>query len=246
MQATYEHQLGQGLSLLGNYTWSKCLSDQRTQAKTAPNYRAPWLAGFGIGGDYSVCDIDATNVVHLAGTYDLPVGRGRQFAGDMNRAEDAVLGGWTVNFIYSYQSGQPLTIACATSTTADFGCDANVVAGQGVYAGPHNAKQWLNPAAFATPPTATQIGQTDYSPLGALPGQARGPGFNNVDSSLFKNFTFTEALHLQFRAEAFNTFNTVQLAQPSSLNYTNTTTFGSITSLRNGTRVLQLALKLFY
>jgi hypothetical protein len=121
-----------------------------------------------------------------------------------------------------------------------------VVGNQDICAGPHNRTQWVNPAAFATPPTATQIGQTDYSSLGSVGQQARGPGFNNVDSSLFKNFTLSEAFRLQFRAEAFNTFNTVQFGQPSSVNYTNTTTFGSITSLRNGPRVLQLALKLFY
>ena len=246
LQATYEHQTSLGLSLLANYTYSKCMSDQRTQAKTAPNYRAPWLPNFGINGDYTVCDIDAANVVHVSGTYDLPVGRGRMFASGLNRAADAIVGGWSVNFIYSYQSGQPFNIACATSTTADFGCNANVVAGQGLYAGPHNRTQWLNPAAFATPAAATTIGQTDYSPLGSLGQQARGPGFNNVDSSLFKNFTVTEAVRVQFRAEAFNTFNTAQFAQPSSTNYTNTTTFGSITSLRNGPRVMQLALKLFY
>ena len=246
LQSTYEHQFSYGLSALANYTWSKCMSDQRTQAKTAPNYRAPWLPNFGIKADTALCDVDAANVVHLSGSYELPVGQGRMFGGGMNRAEDAVLGGWSVNFIYSYQSGQPFNIPCAISTTADFGCNALVVNNQDVYAGPHNRTQWVNPAAFATPPTATQIGQADYSPLGSVGQQARGPGFNNVDSSLFKNFTLSEAFRLQFRAEAFNTFNSVQFGQPSSTNYTNTTTFGSITSLRNGPRVLQLALKLFY
>jgi hypothetical protein len=246
LQTTYEHQFSLGLSMLANYTWSKCLSDQRTQAKTAPNYRAPWLPGFGINADYALCDIDASHVVHVSGTYDLPLGRGRMFASNVNRVENAVVGGWSVNFIYSHQSGQPFTVPCATSTTADFGCNANVVAGKDIYAGPHNQKQWLNPAAFATPPVATQIGQSDYSPLGGLPQQARGPSFNNVDSSLFKDFTLTEAFRLQFRAEAFNTFNTPQFAQPSNLNYTNTSNFSSITSLRNGPRVLQLALKLFF
>jgi hypothetical protein len=246
LQATYEHQTSLGLSLLANYTFSKCMSDQRTQAKTSPNYRAPWLPNFGINADYAVCDIDTANVVHLSGTYDLPVGHGRMFASGMNRAEDAILGGWSVNFIYSYQSGQPFNIACATSTTADFGCNANLIQGQGLYAGPHNRTQWLNPAAFATPAAATSIGQADYSPLGSIGQQARGPGFNNVDSSLFKNFTVSDAVRVQFRAEAFNTFNSAQFAQPSSTNYTNTTTFGSITSLRNGPRVMQLALKLFY
>ena len=82
-------------------------------------------------------------------------------------------------------------------------------------------------------------------PLGSIGQQARGPGFNNVDSSLFKNFTVSDAVRVQLHAETFNTFNSAQFAQPSSSNYTNTTTFGSITSLRNGPRVMQLALKLF-
>ena len=63
---------------------------------------------------------------------------------------------------------------------------------------------------------------------------------------MFKNFTFSEDRRLQFRAEAFNTLNTPEFAQPTNLNYTNTTNFSEITSLRNGPRVLQLALKLFF
>ena len=58
-----------------------------------------------------------------------------------------------------------------------------------------------------------------------------------------------ESLYLQFRAEAFNMTNTAQLGQPSQMSYTTTSTtapFGEITSLRNGPRVFQLALKLFF
>jgi hypothetical protein len=148
--------------------------------------------------------------------------------------------------LVGYGYGQPFTIACATSTTADFGCDANVVPGANIYAGPHNQSQWLNPAAFVTPPVATQIGQTNFAPLGQGSQQARGPGFSNLDSSIFKNFTITETTRLQFRAETFNTFNTPEFGQPTNLNYTNTTNFSEITSLRNGPRVMQLALKLFF
>lgn len=110
----------------------------------------------------------------------------------------------------------------------------------------HNQTQWLNPDAFANPAKATAIGQTDYSVLGGGPQQARGPGFNNLDSSIFKDFNVKDAMQVQFRAEAFNTLNTPQFAQPGSLDFTNKAAFSSITSLRNNARLLQLALKLSF
>jgi hypothetical protein len=251
LQTTYEHQMSYGLTLLANYTWSKCMTDQHTQAGQNQQYRAEWLPGFGISADYALCDTDATNVVHLSGSWQLPVGRGKTLLNNSNRAVDAVLGGWAVNFIYGYQGGQPFTINCPVTTAAGFGCFAPVVQGQSLYAGPHNHTQWLNPAAFAQPAVATQIGQTDYSVLGGSGQQARGPGFNNLDSSVFKYFNFTETVRLQFRAEAFNTTNTPQFGQPGNLNFTlatptNSNGFSSITTTRNNPRLLQLALKLFF
>jgi hypothetical protein len=125
-----------------------------------------------------------------------------------------------------------------------------VVAGQGMYTGGHTYRQWLNPSAFANPPAAVAIGQTDYSPLGGGVQQARGPDFSNLDSSLLKDFNITETMRIQFRAEALNTFNTPPFAQPGQLNFTSAG-FSSITATKNsnenfGARTLQLALKIFY
>jgi hypothetical protein len=248
LQATYQHEFSYGLTLLANYTYSRCLTDQHTQASQNQQYRAEWLPGFGIQGDYGLCDIDAAQLVHLSGIYTLPFGRGQRYMSDANRAVDAVLGGWAVNFIYTYQSGQPFTVPCPVATS-EFGCFADLVSGQNPYAGPHNATQWLNPKAFAEPPAATAIGQADYSVLGGGAQQVYGPGFNNLDSSIFKNFAVNESIRLQFRAEAFNTTNTPQFAQPSStaLNFTNTKGgFSTITATRAPSRRLQLALKLFF
>jgi Carboxypeptidase regulatory-like domain/TonB dependent receptor-like, beta-barrel len=249
LQTTYEHQMSFGLYLLGNYTWGKCMTDQHTQAEQNQQYRAQWLPGFGIGKDYALCDTDATNLVHLAGSYDLPFGHGRMFGGNASKPADLLLGGWNLNFIYSYESGQPFTVTCPTATTADFGCFADLT-GQGLYSGAHKVTQWLNPNAFAQPPAATAVGQADYSPLGGGQEQARGPHFTNLDSSILKNFNITESFRLQFRAEAFNTTNTPPFSQPGQLNFT-TANFSAITSTKNsnennGARTLQLALKLFY
>ncbi len=250
LQTTYEHQTSYGLYMLGNYTYSKCMSDQHTQAQQNQQYRAEWLPGFGISHEYALCDTDATHLVHLTGIYKLPFGTGRMFMANASKAMQLLFGGWNVNAIYSHQSGQPFTITCPKATS-EFGCFAFVVPGQNMYAGPHNYTQWLNPAAFAQPdPLKTTLGEADFYPLGGSQQQARGPSFSNLDSAILKDFNMTESVRLQFRAEAFNTTNTPPFSQPGSLNFT-TTPFSTITSTKNsnnnfGARTLQLALKLFY
>lgn len=83
--------------------------------------------------------------------------------------------------------------------------------------------------------------------LGRHGQQVYGPSLSNLDSSIFKNFVFTERFRMQFRAEAFNTTNTPQFAQPTSLNFQNTKGgFSAITATRAPSRRLQLALKLFF
>ena len=81
------------------------MSNQRTQSTTAPTFRAQWLPGFGIANDYALCDTDATHIVHVAGTYALPFGTGKAVWSSANRLTNAVIGGWQMNAIYSFQTG---------------------------------------------------------------------------------------------------------------------------------------------
>jgi hypothetical protein len=151
-------------------------------------------------------------------------------------------------------------------TTSGFGCNALLVPGQNVYdtqpvyGASNGVDHWLNPNAFASPPVATTIGQKDYTPLGGSPTQFLGPGFRRLDFSLFKQFRLTERTKLEFRAEAFNLTNTPNfsppgfngngvVAAPGSLDYTSPSSFGKITSTRDGQndqRELQFALKLYF
>jgi hypothetical protein len=261
LQMNYEHRFNAGLSVLGNFTWSNCMTDavDVLNATAINTYRAAFLPNFGIGKDFGRCDFDINKVVHVSGIYELPVGRGKRFLHDSGRALDAVLGGWVTNWILTLQDGQPGTIPCATGTTSGFGCFAIKVPGADPYAGAHNVNQWMNPLAFATPPVATTIGQTDYSPLGGGPSQFVGPGFHRLDFSLFKIFQLTERFRLEFRSEFFNLTNHPNFsnpgfggngvtAAPGSLDYTSNS-FGTITSTRDGQndqREIQFALKLYF
>jgi hypothetical protein len=261
LQMNYEHRFNAGLSVLGNFTWSNCMTDavDVLNATAINTYRAAFLPNFGIGKDFGRCDFDINKVVHVSGIYELPIGRGKRFMHDSGRAMDAILGGWVTNWILTLQDGQPGTIPCATGTTSGFGCFAIKVPGADPYAGAHNVNQWLSPAAFATPPVATTIGQTDYSPLGGGPSQFVGPGFHRLDFSLFKVFQLTERFRLEFRSEFFNLTNHPNFsnpgfggngvtAAPGSLDYTSNS-FGTITSTRDGQndqREIQFALKLYF
>ncbi len=250
LQLNYERRLSYGLTLLANFTWSKCRTDATDLLnETANGYRAPFLPGFGIKGDYGLCDYDIPKVFHLSGTYDLPVGRGRQFLSNSNGLVNAIFGGWTTNYILTLQDGQPGTVPCIITTAAGFGCNALLVPGQKVTAGPHDVNQWLNPNAFASPPVVTAVGQSDYSPLGGSPTQFYSPGFHRLDFSVFKIFPITERTHVEFRSEFFNLTNTPNFSAPFFLDYTNPTTFGKITSTRDGQndqREIQFALKLYW
>lgn len=245
-EADIQRHFASGFSILANYTYSKCRTDSRDNLDNdVGGYRAQYLPGFGIGQDYALCDFDVRNIVHLSGTYSLPFGKGKRFLNQPGLV-NAVVGGWTTNWILDLQDGQPFTVGCATTTTAGLGCNALLVSGQSVIAGPHNVSNWINAAAFANPSAATSIGQANFAPLGGAPTQAVGPGVHNLDFSLFKSFQLSEAKSLEFRAEVFNLTNTPDFSNPSSLNFLNPAQFGKITSTQTNARLIQFGLKFYF
>ena len=247
-----ERRFSQGLNFLANYTRSRDRSDGREidwGSNVIGGYRAPGLPGFGIQGDYANADIDEPNVFHFAGGYDLPVGKGRHFLTGGHGLIEKAVGGWSINAILALYDGFPQTIPCTTTTIAGMGCDALVVSGVSPTAGSHNVNAYYNAAAFANPPSATTVGQSDRTPLGGSPTQVRGPGFHRLDFSLFKNFKTSERTRVEFRAEFFNLTNTPQFSMPGNLNFLSPSTFSKITSTRdkpNDPREIQLALKFYW
>ena len=118
---------------------------------------------------------------------------------------------------------------------------SGVTAGQIQISHPNRAAevaQFFNTQAFV--PTG-QVAPGTYGNSGR--GLISGPGFNNTDMSILKDFALVERLKLQFRVEAFNVFNQVNFDLPNS--YVNSDSFGQIRSAQSG-RVVQLALKLLW
>jgi hypothetical protein len=159
-----------------------------------------------------------------------------------------VLGGWSTNWIFFAQGGQPLTIPCSTTNAAGLGCNALRVAKQNPYAGLHNAAQFLNPSAFANPPAATAASAT-VANLGGSPTQVTGPPFRRLNFSVVRQFPVVRETFFEFRAEVFNLTNTPNFGQPGNLTFTNTNTFASISATRdnpNDPRELQFSLKYYF
>ena len=210
--------------------------------------------------NYGIAGYDRPNVLTFHFLYDVP----RLSRVLPNPIVKAVFDGWQISDITSFISGQPMTITMNESPTVNFlgGGDAVrplMVGNPNLPKSQQNFYQWFNVAAFAepvaiSPSSCTASGCPAITPLntGNMPeSPIRGPGVNNWNTSVFKNFTIKERFRFQFRAEAYNTFNHTQFSGvDTTITYNaagvNTrTSSGNITSARDP-RYLQLALRVLF
>jgi hypothetical protein len=247
-QVQYVRSFGHGLNFLANYTYAHNWTDALDFFDLAnpQTYRAPYIQTFGLRGDNQQANFNVRNAVHFSGGYDLPLGPGRQYLAKKGDIGGKVLGGWTINWLLTVESGQPMTIPCTIITASGAGCDAMLVQGANVNAGAHNVNQFWNPAAFYNPAVTTSTGQINLWPLGGAPTQVYGPDLRRLDAALRRSFQITEKVRLDIRAEIYNVLNHPYFAQPSNLNFLNTVNFGQISSTRdapNDAREIQLGIK---
>jgi len=274
---TLEQQYANGLSFLFTYTYSKVLSDagDLLNGGSVNGYRAPSVPGLGPMFDWGLANMDIRHVFHFSGGYELPIGTNKRFLGNSGKAVNAVVGGWSANWITTLQGGQPLSFSCPTGTTSGTSCNDVRVAGQSPKLGLHydsnNALSWIgNPKAFQQPCELGPDGPILDSPTGCIPytGSAvlgfagpttTGPGFHRLDFSLFKAIPINERFSMQFRTEFFNIFNHPNFNSPnfggngvvaiSNSGNFNNSHFGEIGSTRDAPydpRQIQFALKLYY
>jgi hypothetical protein len=248
LQTKFEKLYSRGSSLIASYTWERLLgygSDSNLFASTS--YRAPLVPGFGMKGEYSNIAFESENVFHSGGIYAIPFGYGQRFGGRKGLM-DTIFGGWRATGIFTYQSGQPVTVACTKSYASSIGCDSNVDRSQ-LNNSARSVTHWFNAAAFHDPLTSPLTPTTkDYSSLGSKPNQVYGPVFHRGDLGINKNFHLPGTNVLQFRAEAFNITNTPNFGQPGNLTPTNAA-FAQITTTRDSpsdAREFQFALKFLF
>ena len=246
LQASFQRRYSNGLTVSANYVYSHSIDDATTLSYEGQE-------GFGNADPFAIqrfetgnSDLDLRHRFVGTVTYELPFGK--NFVG----AKKAAFAGWQANSVLIWNSGNPFTI------TDNFTGFANSVF-NGIGGGPTrpnqiatatlsdpNVNEAFNTNAFAIPPLGT-IGNTPRNSL-------YGPHFRHFDFSVFKDFTMTERIKLQFRAEAFNLTNTPSYFVANNQNDAPTTNavqgagFGKIviTNPNYTPRALQLALKLIF
>jgi hypothetical protein len=219
------------------YTWSKAMgygSGDFDQLPMFNSYRS-WV--------YGPVYFDQTQMFMASYVWSLPK------ASKLlpNPVIHHVFDNWEFSGVTNFSSGLPQGVTLSTTNSADLtgGGDGTraVIVGPVPISDP-GLKQWFNTASFALPPQ----GYRGNAPLRPF----RGPGVNNFDLNLMKNFPLrTEGRHLQFLAEFNNAFNHTQYQSVNSTANFNpagqqvNALFGQVTAAR-APRVIQLAIRFMF
>jgi hypothetical protein len=248
LSVRFEHRFSKGLYFLNSFTWSKAMgnSEQALEyysTNTAANPQNIYNLAQEFGPtSFDVKSLNVTSVV-----YDLPFGKGRQYAGKMNPVLDEILGGWQLNAINTANTGTPVNVYYTPSAANDVTGLSAEYRGEaflrpnvsGSATGQSTAQSLLTYFAgytFTTPPA--------NAPFGNLGRNAfRAPGLENWDLSANKNFRITEGIKLQFRSEFFNVMNHTNFGLPNQTS--NSSAFGTITTTYPA-RQIQFGLKLLF
>jgi hypothetical protein len=277
LQTSFQRRFKAGLTVNFGYTWSHALVDAGAACNPVPS---PQDLGLGNGPITPVnpCYYDnpaspanpfvvtalknrfgvgnSSEDVHdrfvWTANYEIPFGK------NLTGFEGVLLKGWAANAAGSWQTGLPFTVTNGQNLTGVTAGDPDQIC-SGRAATPTLA-EWFNAACFEQQQDFVQLG-VKHTYGNELPNQLFGPPQRKLDFSLFKEFTLTERLRMQFRTEIFNLFNTPNFNTPGVLaiaNYTsggigtNTPSsgapVGSISQLNSNenSREIQFALKLLF
>lgn len=230
-----EKRFSNGMNFLGNYTFSKFIDD------VAAGFEIGQVGG-GIQNYYdrraekALSGNDVRNRFVWSAVYELPWGKGRKWMPSGVAA--ALLGGWNLGGILTFQQGSPMGLVTQVNTTNAFASGAqrvNVLRDPTLPKSERTTGRWFDTSAVVAPPQFT-FGNAGRALLA-------GPGLANVDLSLLKNFPFSERYNIQFRLETFNTFNRANFQEPGRA--LGSPQFGVISDA-NEARSIQLGLKLTF
>jgi len=220
LQVVFQKREGKYVNFEGNYTWSKNTDD----SSAGPNN---FIGTFGNGfpqemdhlkAEWSASANDATDRLVIAGMFQLPVGRGNLIGSKMNRGLDAVVGGWQLTTLLTFQSGQPLDIHMGNPRLADGNQRPNVTCnayqlttGISIHDAGKFGLPYLNSNCFSDPGDQQPGNAPRYI------SQLRSEGIHQADLSLEKSHSLGgEKRQLEIHVDCFNCTNTERFGLPDS------------------------------
>ncbi len=226
---TVNNLLNSGFDILVNYTWSHAIDNLSSTFFEASGVQSQFgnnnvtinngnfvfglLDPFHPNLDRGDAEFDIRHRVTVAGNWKLPLGR-------KPGLYSTLLGGWSLNPLFTARTGQPfsvfdsssgLTLDRATQRAVLSGVVPNTGNGLVATATPDNYNYiTFNPSQIVH--VANPLTLNSPWPAGMTGRDAfRAPGFWNFDLGLYKDTKITERFSLQLRAEAFNLFNHANL-----------------------------------
>jgi hypothetical protein len=217
-------QLGKGFTLNASYAHGRNFSNGNNIDQSNINQY------------YGPTQQDIAHTFTAQFTYELPVGKGKRFLSSSNRVVDALLGGWQYSGFLTVRSGLRFDVTSSVSLLNNGqGNRPNRVC-NGSVSNP-NVNMWFNTSCFVDDLTVDSYGNSGVNPL-------HTDGLQQLDSSLFKTFKITERMNVQFRADAFNTFNHPNFAAPDAT--VGDPSEGQVFSTAADNRRMQFGLRLFF
>jgi hypothetical protein len=186
------------------------------------------------GCEWGLSIFDVRHRVVSSILYELPFGEGKPFL--QSGAGAAILGGWQFTNILSLSSGFPRDPATGNDRASTGSTNRPNATGQDPDSGPKTINEWFNKAAF--------VEQAQFTYGNAVRNSITGPGIFNFDMSILRNFTLRGSQSIQFRLEAFNTFNQPVWQDPNTS--VTSPQYGTINSTRKPMRELQIGFKYIF
>ena len=241
LQTTVSHRFAHGLHFQAAYTFSKAI-DETSTGNTSLNSAVNDQTS--LQDSRGPADFDRAQRLIVNYTYDLP------FFAKRHGVIHALLGGWYLSGITTFQSGAPFTVldsaaasaygllGTGTPTTPNLVNGVNALTAGGVES---RLGGYVNINAFEPAAAIGADGSTGFGNLGR--NTFRGPFQQNWDLSTGKNFAITERQSLRITADFFNLFNHPNFANPAFVDIESPSNFGQITSTVGTPRLIQFSAK---
>jgi hypothetical protein len=244
LQMRGEKRFSKGLTFISTFTWSKVISDASGFASGESNGTGNRIQDmFNKKADKGLADLDHRYRFTTAFVYELPVGRGKAFGGNLPKSANLLVGGWAVEGILTLQSGYPLTVRRSGdpgSVGTDGALRPDVTCNPAIPRGQQMVEKFFKTECFVAP-EALVSGDVRFGTAGR--STVIGPGLIGQDLSTRKVTAITERVKTEFRAEFFNAFNHANFGVPvRDLGDGN---FGRVTSTADP-RIIQFGLKVLF